>query len=278
MKNIRPYPQCQIYETEDLTNEKSMILAITLCLGMTVPAAATDITETGNGLSLEAQVTAIIEAEKEAVFASVYLQLEEQNALPLYDNYVQLLAPRIEKSVYDAYNFYPADEIASTYSIHSKRATRGGILYYTQMGSLVEIQESYFTPSRTANLYTAEAERQSVRQAIWENLGDALNISKEGLEWAPFLGLISDKICNFLMGSLGYVAFSVPVLLGIDKIMTTLPREQLKKYDDYSCVTDMYDPVENYKASVITAWTKHPYVEWDTNLIKGDVAFVEFEK
>lgn len=255
-----------------------MILAITLCLGTAVPVAAVDITATGNRLSLEAQVAAAIEAEKEEVFASVYLQLEEQNALPLYDNYVQLLTPRIEKSVYDAYNFYPADEIASTYSVHTKYTTKGGILYYTQMGSLVEIQESYFTPARTEKLYDAEAARKSVREAIWGNLGDALDIAKEGLAWAPYLVLISEEISNFLNASLGYVAWSIPILLGIDKLMTTLPHDYLKKYDNYSCVTDMYDPVENYKASVVTAWTKHPYVEWDTSMTRGDVAFVEFKK
>lgn len=135
----------------------------------------------GAGLSLEAQVAVQIEAEKEAVFTSVYLQLEEQNALPLYDNYVQLLTPRIESAVYDAYNFGPCGMVCA---------------------------------------------------------------------------------CP----------------LGIDAIMTNLPTEQLEKYDDYSCVTDMYDPVENYKASVVTAWIKHPYVEWDTSLIHGDVAFIEFEK
>ena len=74
----------------------SMFLILAMCMGLAVPAFATESVPTE--MTVE-QVEAEIQAEKDRIYATVYEQLEAQGVLGLMDIYKEILDPQIEMGV-----------------------------------------------------------------------------------------------------------------------------------------------------------------------------------
>lgn len=220
-------------------NVISSILAATMALSLSAPAFAAE------PIPTEAQIQAEIEARQEEVFADVYAQLEEQDGLAMYDNYVEILGPRIEAEVLAQY------ETTATVSSRSTKtyAPNGGALSYRQTGG-VEVQETYMNSADVVK-FVAKKEADTSKKcgiAEWvEIVFDAAaeviisQIATQKVEQAAY------TVAWNSMKKVFYLYSSVP---------------SVYKGDNPPCAYDlaMYDPVEAVSTRVICRWQEAPYV------------------
>lgn len=128
----------------------SFLLALAMCLPLCVPAFAADLNVSDE--LMEKRIQAEIQSEKERIFASVYEQLEAQDALSLMDIYVEILTPKIEASVLASYGVKTASTRASSY-----RFANGGTLGYNSISDSV-VLDTYYTKDQYTAYCNANAD------------------------------------------------------------------------------------------------------------------------
>ncbi len=69
----------------------SVLLALSMMLGISAQAAAAELQE--------AKIAVEVQAMEDEIYAEVYRQLEAQNGLYMIDTYMEILAPKIQATV-----------------------------------------------------------------------------------------------------------------------------------------------------------------------------------
>lgn len=170
---------------------------------------------------IEKQVEQEIEAKKAAVFADIYQQLEEQNALSLMDEFVAAISPEIEYSVKAKYNIIEP-KASPGYLVMD----RGGVMSY-ETRFHATVLKSCFLP------YQAQ-----------EYL-------------VPDTVLTIGRAINDLLGNIKHWSYSVGLLLELS-FMLTEKNNELIRSGKYVMVTQIKTAYES--GTTVLEWDNFPLV------------------
>lgn len=165
----------------------SLFTAMLIMFNLSVPAFAYGIDVTQSEITIEKTIQAEIEQEEERIFASVYRQLEAQDALDMMGIYEEILAPRIEAQVRLKYG----DSVSSNARFASYVMPNGGTLGYEQSAGVIVLDE-FMTPEQyDDNIYSSIENTVKVNTAIY--FIDKY-IKRKGLDlslWGPAYSVLS---------------------------------------------------------------------------------------
>lgn len=202
----------------------SLFLALAMVLGLSGQAFAAVDEEYKTTAEIAA---AEIEAEKDAIFTNIYVQLEEQGALDFYDTYVEILTPRIEVAVMEKYGLIDVANVAEYSGLrYTYNFPYGALVTYKQAGSLTEVMEVYADPTKTPQL-----------RALYEK---KISIVDFLFDVAAHVPVIKDPIDKF----------NTYVRPFLNKPM----EESITNCQQYSMVMTLFDPVSGAGSCVMMGW------------------------
>lgn len=206
----------------------SLVLSCAIVLSLCIPAFAAETGSTTNTQDLK---------------DSIYRQLESQNALDLYDDFIRILIPN-ENASHQGFSTYGDEDERPT-----KKALYGGHVYYSYT-------EGYETKEVSM---TCLDFNNSYYYILSEDIGYNLNdITMDLLGFLPLAGTSSGLF------SLGQVTRR------IDSEAKRIIRDET---NGYAMITMVYNKSTQANAVVLTGWRNHPWmlvdvvnpknVQWD---------------
>ena len=213
----------------------SMFLILAMCMGLAVPAFATESVPTE--MTVE-QVEAEIQAEKDRIYATVYEQLEAQGVLGLMDIYKEILDSQIETSVIAKLSesgVLPAD-VAVPYARQGFCFTYGGILTYNNIATGAEVLATYMDYDTTEKF---------LKDRYDFSINDVVRFA---------LGLVP---------SWGGPAFGALALIQI--VADTAAKNDIDRAGGYGYVLNVHDPVSDESGTTVFGWDNHPWAYVDTS-------------
>lgn len=205
----------------------SIILALSLCMGLSVPAFAADSNQSIERVT-SAQIEAEVQAEKERIFDSVYRQLEEQSALSMYDIYKAELSPMIETSVRARYNVENVTQGATPRTISHHYFPYGGIV-------------SYSSKVTGADVLTVYMDYDTTYHYILTGSFTALDVIETALSYVPVIGN------------------SFSLLSTVRTIANEVAKRDIAAAGGYGYILNITDPMSGIEPSILLGWDNYPY-------------------
>lgn len=215
----------------------SMFLILAMCMGLAVPAFATESVPTE--MTVE-QVEAEIQAEKDRIYATVYEQLEAQGVLGLMDIYKEILDPQIEMGVIMRLSEDERlpDSIAVPYLVTQYHFPYGGMISQTNKATGAECLNIYMDRTHTL-YYLLNGETSFVAYDLLISIYGAF-------QNVPQIGAF----------------FSV--LSAINFTINQLNKNDINDAKGYAYLINVYDPISGERGSTILGWDNYPYAQTDT--------------
>lgn len=217
----------------------SFILSTVMLVTLIIPASAT---ETNVSDDIEAIIASEIQCEQERIFASVYAQLEQQNATELMDIYMEILTPKIEAAVYSDHGLSTtATRASKTYTLRN-----GGSIGYNSISDSV-VLDVYFTDDQ---FRVYQNEHAGV-------LSGAISFSISSVLTFLFNRSKLDQDYAHAISGWGFI-YNV-LLLG-KSTADTYAQTSVNNADGYAEIINVSATGGSSTGSVIIGWSNHPRV------------------
>lgn len=203
----------------------SCLLVVCLCVSFAFPAyAADDAADTENdnkGISERILRFKVQEKENE-IYALVYDQLKAQGAEDMFDTYKALLAPEIEREVYQEYG-YSVNSVSST----SYNFPYGGIVGYTS-----------YLGTQVATTYM--------------DLGCTYKyVLTSG-------STVAETIIVTLLGFVPNWGYPFGMLFGLTSWVTESAKRSIHNAGGRGYIMSVHDPATMSDSSVLVGWSSYP--------------------
>lgn len=200
----------------------SLIMALVLCLSLSIPAFAAD--QESDAVVKEVTENLIqseIQQQEEKVWCDLYRQLEAQNALGLMDAFKQILSSRIENQVRAKYN--TALTVKKSNADNSYYFPNGGYVVYTSFNA--NVVDTYLIP-------------KDAQDYLIDN--------------SYTVGDIIEGVVSFIPG--GQIV-AVAALMQV--ITNNSAKRSIKAADGYAEVLAIVSGAES--GTYVSGWNNHPY-------------------
>lgn len=182
----------------------------------------------------EAQARAEITARKAETYASIYAQLEEQDALNHLSIYLDLLYPEIEAEVYAKYGMSVAQPQAT--STITLTWPKGGVLCCTDPDVKCKVAVAYLLPADVKAFLAIDTTALGLLSAL---VGSTLPASCQ-----PYLAVLSLSIAA-----------------------TDYAQRDILAADGYAKTISVYSTRDGQSSSAVSGWDAHPTVSCSSRLL-----------